>query len=86
MYKRILTLPMGKTEACFLWGPKQTAKSTLFTIEYIPGQVVGGQDFSAVMNQILSVHSLEPDLVSVREYGKNDANSRLPIPGRDRWR
>jgi len=29
MYKRILTLPLSETETCFLWGPRQTGKSTL---------------------------------------------------------
>jgi predicted AAA+ superfamily ATPase len=29
MYKRILTLPLSGTETCFLWGPRQTGKSTL---------------------------------------------------------
>ena len=29
MYKRILTLELSKTESCFLWGPRQTGKSTL---------------------------------------------------------
>ena len=29
MYKRRLTLPLSKTETCFLWGPRQTGKSTL---------------------------------------------------------
>ena len=29
MYKRILTLPFSETETCFLWGPRQTGKSTL---------------------------------------------------------
>lgn len=29
MYKRILNLPLSETETCFLWGPRQTGKSTL---------------------------------------------------------
>jgi len=29
MYKRILTLPLSETETCFLWGFRQTGKSTL---------------------------------------------------------
>ena len=29
MYKRILTLPLSEKETCFLWGPRQTGKSTL---------------------------------------------------------
>lgn len=29
MYKRILTLSLSETETCFLWGPRQTGKSTL---------------------------------------------------------
>jgi predicted AAA+ superfamily ATPase len=29
MYKRILSLPLSETETCFLWGPRQTGKSTL---------------------------------------------------------
>jgi len=29
MYKRILDLNHSKTETCFLWGPRQTGKSTL---------------------------------------------------------
>ncbi len=29
MYKRRLTLPLSETETCFLWGPRQTGKSTL---------------------------------------------------------
>ena len=29
MYKRISTLPLSETETCFLWGPRQTGKSTL---------------------------------------------------------
>jgi uncharacterized protein len=29
MYKRILDLSLHKTESCFLWGPRQTGKSTL---------------------------------------------------------
>ena len=32
MYKRILSLPLSKTETCFLWGPRQTGKSTLLKI------------------------------------------------------
>lgn len=29
MYKRVLSLPLSETETCFLWGPRQTGKSTL---------------------------------------------------------
>jgi predicted AAA+ superfamily ATPase len=29
MYIRVLTLPLSETETCFLWGPRQTGKSTL---------------------------------------------------------
>jgi len=29
MYKRLLTLELSATESCFLWGPRQTGKSTL---------------------------------------------------------
>src|ERR1035437_3763173 len=29
MYKRILSLEKSGTESCFLWGPRQTGKSTL---------------------------------------------------------
>jgi predicted AAA+ superfamily ATPase len=29
MYKRNLNLPLSETETCFLWGPRQTGKSTL---------------------------------------------------------
>jgi predicted AAA+ superfamily ATPase len=29
MYKRILSLSLSETESCFLWGPRQTGKSTL---------------------------------------------------------
>jgi len=29
MYQRNLTLPLSETETCFLWGPRQTGKSTL---------------------------------------------------------
>ena len=32
MYKRILNLPLSETETCFLWGPRQTGKSTLLKI------------------------------------------------------
>jgi predicted AAA+ superfamily ATPase len=34
MYKRILTLPLSETETCFLWGPRQTGKSTLLKTLY----------------------------------------------------
>jgi predicted AAA+ superfamily ATPase len=29
MYDRIEKLPLSATETCFLWGPRQTGKSTL---------------------------------------------------------
>ena len=29
MYKRILDMSLSKEETCFLWGPRQTGKSTL---------------------------------------------------------
>jgi uncharacterized protein len=29
MYNRILNLPLSTSETCFLWGPRQTGKSTL---------------------------------------------------------
>ena len=31
MYKRITVLDLSKTHTCFLWGPRQTGKSTLLT-------------------------------------------------------
>lgn len=31
MYKRILNLSLSSQESCFLWGPRQTGKSTLLT-------------------------------------------------------
>jgi len=34
MYKRISTLPLSETETCFLWGPRQTGKSTLLRALY----------------------------------------------------
>ena len=34
MYKRILNLPLSKLETCFLWGPRQTGKSTLLKAMY----------------------------------------------------
>jgi predicted AAA+ superfamily ATPase len=34
MYKRILNLPLGASETCFLWGPRQTGKSTLLKALY----------------------------------------------------
>lgn len=29
MYKRLLTMPLSSRQTCFLWGPRQTGKSTL---------------------------------------------------------
>jgi len=29
MYKRIFSLALSSQETCFLWGPRQTGKSTL---------------------------------------------------------
>jgi len=34
MYKRILNLPLSTSETCFLWGPRQTGKSTLLKTLY----------------------------------------------------
>ena len=34
MYKRILNLPLSTSETCFLWGPRQTGKSTLLKTIY----------------------------------------------------
>jgi uncharacterized protein len=34
MYKRILKLPLSTSETCFLWGPRQTGKSTLLNTLY----------------------------------------------------
>ena len=34
MYKRILNLPLSTSETCFLWGPRQTGKSTLLKAMY----------------------------------------------------
>jgi len=34
MYKRFLKLPLSAKESCFLWGPRQTGKSTLLRILY----------------------------------------------------
>ncbi|MGD9361366.1 MAG: AAA family ATPase [Desulfobacterales bacterium] len=34
MYKRILNLPLSTSETCFLWGPRQTGKSTLLNAIY----------------------------------------------------
>jgi predicted AAA+ superfamily ATPase len=39
MYKRILTLPLSIHETCFLWGPRQTGKSTLLK-QLFPGAKV----------------------------------------------
>ncbi len=36
MYKRILSLPLSDRETCFLWGPRQTGKSTLLK-QLFPG-------------------------------------------------
>jgi predicted AAA+ superfamily ATPase len=34
MYKRILNLPLSTSETCFVWGPRQTGKSTLLKTIY----------------------------------------------------
>jgi predicted AAA+ superfamily ATPase len=34
MYRRILNLPLSASETCFLWGPRQTGKSTLLKTLY----------------------------------------------------
>jgi len=34
MYKRIINLPLSTSETCFLWGPRQTGKSTLLKTMY----------------------------------------------------
>jgi predicted AAA+ superfamily ATPase len=34
MYKRIVNLPLSTSETCFLWGPRQTGKSTLLNTIY----------------------------------------------------
>jgi len=34
MFKRILNLPLSTSESCFLWGPRQTGKSTLLKTLY----------------------------------------------------
>jgi len=36
MYKRIMSLEKSGTESCFLWGPRQTGKSTLL-MNLFPG-------------------------------------------------
>ena len=36
MYKRILSLALSSQETCFLWGPRQTGKSTLLK-QLFPG-------------------------------------------------
>lgn len=38
MYKRILNLPLSTSETCFLWGPRQTGKSTLLKTIYPDAQ------------------------------------------------
>jgi predicted AAA+ superfamily ATPase len=38
MYERIQKLPLSSTESCFLWGPRQTGKSTLLK-QLFPGAV-----------------------------------------------
>ena len=58
MYKRILTLPLSETEA-----RKNNRWHRYIAMENIFGQVVGRQHFPAIMNQILSVHCPEPDLI-----------------------
>jgi uncharacterized protein len=76
MYKRQLDMSLSETESCFLWGPRQTGKSTLLKTLF-PGAIFYDLLLSDQYRRFLA----DPSLLrqECEALGLNGSTQKFPI-------
>lgn len=75
MYKRILTLPLSITETCFLWGPRQTGKSTL-----LKSLFPDARSYDLLLSKEYRRLLTNPGLIREESLAQNNASLRKKLP------
>jgi predicted AAA+ superfamily ATPase len=75
MYKRIINLLLSETETCFLWGPRQTGKSTLLKTLF-PDARVYDLLLSNEYHRLLT----NPGLIREECLAENEATEKKKLP------
>jgi predicted AAA+ superfamily ATPase len=76
MYKRKLDLPLSSEETCFLWGPRQTGKSTLLKILFPDAKI-----YDLLLSNQYRRFTADPSILrqECEALGLNKSNQKFPI-------